>query len=396
MNRTRRKLGLAWPTGCMRGCAGLVLLALIASACGSGAGAGTAPMQLSVVEGIATLLHKGQSTHLLKGTHPLATGDRVSVSSKGVARIALASGRAFELSGSTSVIVASQSALELRTGDVLATVTAPARVTVEGVDVEGARSTFRVSRDSSSRVRSYDGSSIDVSTAGGTLSLPRFREAVIAGGVLPRSPRPLRLSASDRWDRRLLQDAIDLDERLSNFARGLEAQLGDQPGVQFFQQVTPVGSDVAFIGQFLVNRKSDLLIGLLMTIGASGGQSTGLQQRFATIFSLWSDGASWGLLAHEFGVAQPSLFDGLLSAIQKAGIKIVGGAAGGFVRPRRANPSKSPSSRKRSPTPGSSIGQTTSPSPSPSHALPGGVGDSAPTPVNDIVDQLYGAVPTPH
>jgi hypothetical protein len=133
------------------------------------------------------------------------------------------------------------------------------------------------------------------------------------------------------------------------------------------------------------------LIGLLMAMGRNDSQAA-VQQRFQEIFSLWAAGASWGLIAHEFSVAQPSLFDGLLGVIQKAGIKITSGG-GGFTRPRRARPSSSPTGKKVSPGPNPSNGGSVSPSPSPTHALPGGVQDSVPPAVNDAVDQLFGIVP---
>ena len=374
-----------------RACAGFIVLAILASACASGAGAGAAPMQISVIQGAVRITHDGKTSVTSNGSHPLATGDSVSVSKNGLAKMTLATGRAFELAGSTLASLKSQASVELDHGDILGTLTAPARVFSGGIEVAAKKGTFRVDRDSSSRIRDYEGSPVEVSSSGGTLAIPRYREVVIAGGVLPKTPRPLRLSSSDRWDKRMLQDVIDLDDRLSSFASGLEAQLGDDSGVDFYKRVLPLGVDVGFLGQFLSNRRSDVLIGLLMAMGGNGSQ-TGVQERFQKIFSLWSDGASWGLLAHEFAVAQPSLFDGLLAAIQKAGIKITSGAGGGFSRPRNTKASPSPT-KKGSPGPSPSKGASPSPSVSPTGRLPGGLGDSAPTPVNDAVDQLFGIVP---
>src|SRR5205823_5710909 len=67
---------------------------------------------------------------------------------------------------------------------------------------------------------------VAISSAGHTLTVPALREAVVpALGVVPPKAEPLRLRATDAWDRRFLGDAIELTDQLQARSDGLTGQL---------------------------------------------------------------------------------------------------------------------------------------------------------------------------
>lgn len=358
---------------------------LVAGACNGDAEAGR-PMRLEVLEGEATLIRDGRQ-EVIRSHSAVGVGDTI-VLRKGLAELRLARGRIFELSNA-EVSITGSAGLRLVRGDLLADVTAPARVDAESVEVLARKGAFRINRALATRVGAYEGK-VDLRADADELSVPRYRQAIVAGGVLPTVARPLRISAADRWDRRYLQDALDLDARLSNFGRGLEAQLGSASGLPFFQAVAPTGLDVAFVAPFLGGRRSDVLIALMLALEAKRGAT--LEGRFTRMFELWRDGASWGLVAREFGVEQPNLFTRLLDAIARAGIVFTGGR-GPALRRAPSPPPPGRGSPGPSPTDGSTI---TSKPPSPSPILPQEVCSPAPSEGKGLLNDLIGLVnPSP-
>lgn len=354
------------------------VLGLIAGACTLGRG-DSRPMQLRVLKGSATI-HRGGETEAVKSEAGIQAGDRVVLSRSGIAQLNLAEGREFELI-SADVRVASETQLDLRKGSVLAALVGPGAVEVDGVRATTDRSTFRVDRAISMRTGVYTGS-VEVRLGSERLRIPRLRQAVIAGGEIPGTEKPLRIDPQDRWDRRFLQAALDLDLRLANFGRGLEAQLGPGSGLDFFNRVLPVG-DLGFLSPFLGNRRSDVLIGLAIAAEASGGSLRRTSRTFDRAFTLWNDGASWGLIAFELEVTQQSLFGRLLDALRRSGIFGAGGAAGPGTL------AGGPSGASQPAPGGSGGGQGPQPSPSPSPS------PSPTDPVQDLVEEIIGLLPSP-
>lgn len=319
----------------------LVLTALLVTgACGLNAQKPAARMQLSIVTGKATVIHDGRSTVVTKD-RGVEVGDSVELSNNAVAELRLATGRDFELD-EAKVEVLSTSALSLFRGRLLADVIRPVLIDSQTVDVKSSRGSFRVDRQLATRVGVYAGKA-RLAADGTSLSVQRYRQAIVAGGILPRANRPLILNPKDRWDQRLMQSAIDLDQRLSAFARGLEAQLGPGGGLEFFRRVLEAGFDVGFLTSYTGDRRADVLIALAMSSEARS-LDRGLADRFAAVFDFWKQGASWGLIALEFDVAQEGIFARLLQAIERAGLRLIGFRGPGIRGQARPSPS--------SPTPG--------------------------------------------
>jgi hypothetical protein len=183
----------------------------------------------------------------------------------------------------------------------------------------------KLRRSSSLVAGVYDGSVL-LQSEGQTLGVPRYRQAVAAGtGILPATPRPLDLRATDEWDRRMLGDVISLSEQLEFFGRGFESQLpvDAQVSPQFFKAVLPQLAAEPLTPTILAGRSAgENLIGLVL-IGMDRGD---FNTRVGSIFGFRADGASWGLVAADRGLNPNPVLSGLESA---AGRAVQEGAAGG-------------------------------------------------------------------
>lgn len=355
-----------------------VAFTLLAGACGGGAQS-SETMHLRLLDGSARLLRDDRSQIIRSGTG-VAPGDRIIMEAGASANLRLAAGRTFELLGS-DVVIESESVLLLRRGNLLAELTAPAEVSIENSRVRAEQGALRVDRALASRVAVYKGNAV-LSGDGDRLEVPQLRQAIVAGGIIPSVPSPIRITSSDRWDRRYLEPVLDLDARLTNFGRGLEAQLGQATGLEFFSAVVPTGLDIGFLSEYLSQRRSDLLIGVMIAIQSSRS-SVPLDQRFSQIFEMWINDASWGLIAYEFGVGEVGLFTVLLDAIGRAGLIVVG--PGGGPGLRRRPPARGNGGSQPSPSPDRTQ-TTSSPSPSPGVPLPEPIDSAVPDPEQSVVD----------
>ncbi|MEO7803823.1 MAG: hypothetical protein ABIS18_05215 [Actinomycetota bacterium] len=375
----------------LRGSALVLSVFVVTGACGLGAQKSAARMQLSMVAGKATVLRDGRSIVVSRDAG-IEVGDSLELAKGSVGELRLAAGRDFELSGA-KVQVLNSSSLSLHRGRLLADVTRRALIDSQTVDVSSSKGSFRVDRELATRVGVYSGAARLV-TNGEALSVQRYRQAIIAGGILPRISRPLILDPKDLWDLRLMQSALDLDKRLAAFARGLEAQLGPGGGLAFFQQVLAAGLDVDFLNSYTGDRRADVLIALAMSSEARA-QAGGFGDRFAAVFDLWKQGASWGIVALEFDVAQEGIFARLLQAIERAGLRFIGVEGPGIGR-RRPSPVRiSPSPTKRGPSPSPSPTTITDP-PSPSSPiLPTVVSTLAPGEAKVLEELLKQYLPPP-
>jgi hypothetical protein len=256
----------------------------------------------------------------------LGSSDRVRVV-RGSAVLELGRSSVAELREGSAVMVSggSDPALVLETGDLL--VEAPRNtVKVDGgnalVSVAGAA---KLRRSSSLVAGVYEGSVL-LQSEGQTLGVPRYRQAVAAGtGILPATPRPLDLRATDDWDRRMLGDVISLTEQLEFFGRGFESQLpvGAQVSPQFFKAVLPQLAADPLTPAVLAGRSAgENLIGLVL-VGMDRGD---FNTRVGSIFGFRADGASWGLVAADRGLNPNPVLSGLESA---AGRAVQESAAGG-------------------------------------------------------------------
>jgi len=192
----------------------------------------------------------------------------------------------------------------------------------------------------------------------------------VAARALPRTATPLTVDPRDVWDQEFLADVIDLDVTLASQSRGYEAQYGAV--MHDWKEIAKIapGRDLGFITPYFQNTGSgDILIGtvfaLLLEQRAQGSSAAAF---FGTLLSLLDQGATWGLLAHEYlgDNGEQTLKVSVTRAIAlRAGDIRSGGGAIPSLTPT-ASPSGTPTKGPTpTPTPKPSRSPTGSPTPSP-------------------------------
>ncbi|MGI8776605.1 MAG: hypothetical protein ACR2LJ_04285 [Acidimicrobiales bacterium] len=387
----------------------VALMAGLAVGC-SGGGGSSARLSVSGKAEVAT---GGGSARSVDGSRTLHAGDRVKVDA-GSAVIRLSGDRQVELRTGSEVSLSlsgpsgsSGSGVQpsLVAGDLL--VTAPgagaaASVTATVADsvVSVSGGSARLTRGSATTVASYD-AQVTVASAGRSLNVAPLRQvAVPAAGLLPGKPSPLIFKSGDSWDRRFLGDAIDLGNQLVARSRGFTAQLGPGEGhtTGFYRQILPAlenepSFDVASVGAD--RSPGEALVGLAIAVA---GTRRSFTDRVATVFAFHDDGAAWGLVARDQGVARAPLLSGVDEAIGRGPLSVAEG------RPQASAPASGSSSRSRAattppppPPPSSGGGSTAGPAPaspsSPTASTPGSplnVGAPLDNTVNSLVNVLNG------
>jgi hypothetical protein len=232
----------------------------------------------------------------------LRAGDSIVVE-HGVATVKTASGSLVARAG--SVIAITEGAPKIKSGDVL----------VQGkqfaiamrsatADVTG---TARVRQGLTLELGMYRGGAV-VRTMTEMLGVPRLRRAIVAGAGGPAAVQivPLVLDATDKWDRKFLGDALELDVVLTARSRGLTMQVaGGGNTVLDRVLATPQWKDALTV-------LGNTPIGEIVVAAELARAAKLPKDAVAAALALRSEGASWGLIALDQGVHSiPQTFDGL-------------------------------------------------------------------------------------
>jgi hypothetical protein len=374
-----------------------VFIALVAGSALIGAGCtrdGKAdvqePMHLEIVEGRARVVHDSQ-TRVVDKEGSVSVGDRVLMSAGGIGRLTLTDGVAFELSDA-QVTLDSGRKVTLDRGRILAVAEGPVAIDTDRARIVSDKGIFRVDRTLNIRVAVYEGQArID----GTGPVIDALKQAEVAAGEPDRTARYREIDPTDRWDLRYLKNAIDVDARLLSLSKGLEAQLGSRNGMEFFKQVLPMNFPVAKIRANAADSRTDVLVGSLIAYEATvdGGDR---EQVLADVFAMKQDRASWGLIAHKYGVAQSVLFALLLDSVNRAGIVDEGrGPALAAPKPTPSPTPTRPAPAQETPAPSEEPQQPAAPSqPSPPPNVLTPVADLLDTVVQDLLSSLLPR-PTP-
>ncbi|MGI8426147.1 MAG: hypothetical protein ACR2FO_03690 [Actinomycetota bacterium] len=349
-------------------------------------------LRIVVDSGSVRLTQNGRST-TVRSTKSAAPGDLLRAGRGTRAHLLIGPGSRLDFAEAELRIV-SNSKFRLMSGNVLVQSNRRLEIDAQGVKVESSRGIFRVDKGLATRAGNYSAGRLMVIVGPDRLSVAPYNEAVVAGGVLPKVQEPLRFSADDAWDRRILAPAIDLDSRLTNFARGLEAQLVQSNALDFFGRVAQPGLATDSLIALFGNRRSDLLIGLILASEASALQTLPLDQRFSQILAFWTDGATWGLIAQQFEVDPERLFTRLAEAVAKADLQVIGPGPG-LLKPRpRPTSSRLGRGRGLGPTPSAQASPQpgTAGRPGPPALLSPPIVDLVPEGLQGIIDEIYGVV----
>jgi hypothetical protein len=254
----------------------------------------------------AVTVHRG--TPVAAADALLRAGDTLSVQ-RGVAAIRTSLGTLYAAGGSTIAIT--DAAPRVTRGEVLAqgrgivVATRAATATVNGI--------ARVRQGLTFELDVYRGGAV-VRTATETVGIPRLRRAVVSGnGSSLVTIAPLVINAADKWDRKFLGTAIELDAALSARSRGLTMQVANGGAAVVDKVVAETGfKDLALlqnepVGEFVVAAE----LARASHLGDPG---------VASALKLRSEGASWGLIAFEQGIHElPATFAGLDNVVVPVG-----------------------------------------------------------------------------
>lgn len=351
-------------------------LALIASACLGRAEAGGV-LRVASVSGVVEHRVPGEVAwkQLAPGT---VLGPGGEIRAQRGALVRLSSGKdAVELDGGKLRVAAGDRIVLVEGRALVEAAEHPMTISDESETIV-ARATKGIFRlDLGRRVAVYEGSA-EVRFIQ-SYPVSRLRELALATGE--PELRPMRLDRDDRWDRRLLAEALELDRGIENVA--LEGTYGAQVrDPAFYEARVQPSSAVAFLraGPLQLTTllrevaPTDVLVGIVvgLRIAENPGQ---LGQKFGEVIVLFRSGASWGLVAAELGLSGTDV----LASLEQA---LTPGAPPQTVQPPRRpgsrqtrepspTPTRSASPRPtRSPSPSPSPTTSTSPSPSPSPCTP--------------------------
>jgi hypothetical protein len=287
-----------------------------------------------VVEGQAEILHPGEDRREVAGSRNLVAGDRIRVR-QGTAVIQLRDDRRFELREGSDLELLPREA----TNDIMPTLVAGDLLIVSGslllvVSANGAgiavRGDTRVSRGVALLVATYVGSA-ELSANGSTITVPALRQASLPPtGIFPKNVSPLEFSSTDNWDQRYLSDAMDLSNQLKGRSDGFTSQLGPNEGrsVNYFRELFPrLAGEPAFTAALLnpARAPGETLVGAAIALEGTRGT---FAERWAAVFTFRDQGAEWGLVATDQGVARVPLLTAIDAAISRGPTQFAVGPPG--------------------------------------------------------------------
>ncbi|MDP1806623.1 MAG: hypothetical protein Q8K72_15710, partial [Acidimicrobiales bacterium] len=351
----------------------------------------------------------GEDRREVSSSRNLEAGDRVRVR-QGTAVIQLRDERRFELrQGSDLELLAREASNDilptLVAGDLLiVSDSRPLVVSANGAEIS-VQGDARVSRGVALLVATYEGSA-QLSAGGSTIAVPALRQASLPPtGAFPTKVSPLEYSSSDGWDQRYLSDAMDLSNQLKGRSDGFTSQLGPTEGrsVNSFRELFPgLAAEPAFTASLLnpARLPGDTLVGAAITLEGTRGT---FAERWAAVFTFRDQGAEWGLVAMDQGVARVPLLNAIDAAISRGPTQFAVGPPG--RPPTSLNPPSSGGATSSVPAtttttaarPRPGAATTTTPAPpapdgttNTSITGPLNTGTPVDDPVNDLVNTLTG------
>jgi hypothetical protein len=305
----------------------LVIVVFAGAACGPLAPEQTLPeMSLKRVSGTVEIIRGGDTITVGEETDTEPDDVIRTSGPDALAKLRLKGDRMLQLKGRGSTVVDSPTSVAVQNGEVLVRAEEVTRVLVDSVEARASAAQFRVDRGfGSARVSSYSGTVALESPGQQRLEIKSFFEAPVTAGEIPQSTRPYRMQPDDPWDALILQKWVSLEDELKVLSNSLTNNLGgDRPDVAYFSELAG-GEGAGFVRSFLDRRVADLLIGF--TIADNSDSS--LKQAFRRAFSLFDEGATWGITSAIMKIEPRPLLAQLGRTILGTGVVVAGGAQTG-------------------------------------------------------------------
>jgi hypothetical protein len=378
----------------------LLLLAALGGACSRSGEASTESVgTISRVQGSVDLVRDGETTAAAADSDLLA-GDELRVDGTGVVNFDLGKGGAYELVRGSALLHRS-GAVRLTDGILMIRSDEPLNADLEALGVAFDRGTVRVELPGPGRVAAYEVENLTVTSGAQEVPLPQLWQlSVLEDGRVDQA-RPLQFSRDDALDAGELAHALDADGKLGNLLRGLEPQLAATNGVVLTQRINAAGVSPESLGRFSTANRSDQLMGLAFAREWKKDVPAEMVQGFEQALALKVLGATWGLVAQNFGVNA----DALVASMQSEVTAVL------FPNGTQIDPLVPRPSPAAAPRPAPQPPRGTSPAPPPpGPPAPAGTAAPSPTPpglvgpvldplrpllpaeLEAIVDELYGLV----
>ncbi|MFN2587635.1 MAG: hypothetical protein ABR613_05920 [Actinomycetota bacterium] len=241
------------------------------------------------------LILRGSETIEVEDETSLKPRDVVQTQSTGEALVRLEGDRLLTLASDSKIRIKDASTVESQSGSILADAGDALEVRFSSFTASSSSGTIRIDRGvSATRVASYRGAVTVGAPGEERLQVRTLFEAVPSANAVPSAPTPYDIDSSDPWDRRYLEDVVELQEELDQLTGGLQAQIGDQrPGLGYFGTLAG-GQDVGFLRPYLKRSPVNLLVGFTI---ASHDRGASLAESFREAFSLYDRGAEWAVAA---------------------------------------------------------------------------------------------------
>lgn len=289
----------------------LVLLAALGSACSSNTSEATDTVgTLSRVEGSVELVREG-SARPATANEDLLAGDEIRVEEAGAAYFRLGDSTELQLARGSALLRRSN-AVRLTDATLLITSDEAVEMDLEALKLSFGSGSVRLELPGPGRVAAYEVQDLRVTSGSQEVPLPQLWQlAITEDGKLDQA-RPLQFSRDDPIDAAQLGHAIEVDGKLGNLLRGVEPQLAATDGGELTRRIGQAGVSPESLARFTTASRSDELMALAFAREWKKDAQAELAQAFEQALALKVLGASWGLVAQNFGVDA----DGLVASLQ--------------------------------------------------------------------------------
>jgi hypothetical protein len=294
-----------------------------------GAGCGRGPVssrsfELLPLEGKVEIFH-GDTWSTVSERTSLSSGDQVRSGPDGKARIHLPGQQTVELAPEARVLVTGPEGAEVLEGSVLAQARGGLAVALDGLEVTASEAVFRLDLGLSRRLAVYRGKAA-VPGSGWDDPVTAFQQLTLVGSSAPRGPVPLQVDTNDRWDVRLLGEAMDVGLALLQQETGLASQLRDRSARRTVFQTLAKAIPAGDIRSQLAKLPPAVVV-VAATVAMSLNEDVP-DRVLERILELRALGASWIVVAGLLGVGRS-----VITALEDLVSFIVAG-----VNPQAASP----------------------------------------------------------
>lgn len=267
-----------------------------------------------------------------------------------------------------------------------------------GLVTAAGRGTWRLDAGQSARAGTYAGTLTVRDGAGREELLRDYRQVAVVSGIIEGDQVPLTYVATDAFDRRLLADALTIDDFLAALGRGLRADYGTEPQtLAFYQDFDGLGGQVvqtlAALADGTFERTSTdgrigpperLLVAAVVSEAVALAAGLPPAEAAEAVRTARLEGTNWGLIAVLFDASASDVRAAADRALNQRRERATAGEAAPVVRaPEQDTVAPDPDT---SPDPGrpTDPDQTEDPTTPPSEDEDGTLGPA----VDPVVDEL--------